>query len=101
MADERRSERARRMIEEVEDALKTQTPAQVCSQFAEWQKEFPKIFEMIVSQTYNRSFMNVMLEQLDKVERGIVSQHNASIAVGTLLVDGIVKPQLKNAGKKV
>jgi len=102
MADEeRRSVKARRMIEEVETALQTQTAAQVCSQFAEWQKEFPKIFEMLISQSYNRNFLNVMLEQLDKVERGVVSQHNASVAVGTLLVDGIVKPQLKNAGKKV
>jgi hypothetical protein len=42
--------------------------------------------------------MEMMLQQMEKVEAGTVSQHNASIAVGTVLVDTIVKPQL-NAKK--
>jgi hypothetical protein len=37
----------------------------------------------------------MMVDQLERVERGSVSQHNASVAVGTVLVDRIVKPQLK------
>lgn len=98
---ERRSVRARRMIQEVETALETQTAAQVASQFAEWQKEFPKIFEILLTRTYNREIMTMMLDQLERVERGATSQHNASVAVGTVLVDTIVKPQLRDAGKKV
>lgn len=98
---ERKSVRARRMIAEVEAALATQTPAQVSANFAEYQKEFPRVFEMLLTRTYNRQFLEMMLHQLDRVERGTVSQHDASVAVGTVLVDEIVKPQLRAAGKTV
>lgn len=98
---EKRSVMARRMIQEVEAALETQTPAQVASQFAEYQKAFPKIFEMLLTRTYNREYMSVMLDQLERIESGRTSQHDASVAVGAVLVDGIVKPQLRAAGKKV
>ena len=101
MADnqEPRSVRERRMIVEVESALETQSAAQASTQFAEWQVEFPKLFEMVLTRNYNRNLMNMMLDQLEKVEQGISSQHEASVSVGTVLVDNIVKPQL-NGGKK-
>jgi hypothetical protein len=98
---EPKSVRARRMMTEVEAALATQTPAQVSSHFAEYQREFPKIFEMLLTRTYRRDFLEMMLGQLERVERGTTSQHNASVAVGTVLVDEIVKPQLRAAGKQV
>jgi ABC-type transporter MlaC component len=98
---ESRSAMARRMVLDVETALETQTPAQVCSQFAEYQKEFPKIFEMLLTRTYNRELLEMMLRQLEKIESGQTSQHNASVAVGTVLVDKIVKPQLRAGGKNV
>jgi hypothetical protein len=98
---EPRSVRVKRMIEEVEAALQTQTPLQVSTQYAEWQKEFPKIFEMILARTYDRDIMRILIEQFERVERGAKSQHDASVAVGTVLVDRIVKPQLSAAGKKV
>jgi ABC-type transporter MlaC component len=83
------------MILDVEEALAKETPAQVSSRFAEYQKEFPKIFEMLLTRTYTRDILAMMIDQLERVERGTVSQHNASVAVGTVLVDRIVKPQLK------
>jgi hypothetical protein len=95
--DEPRSVRVRRMILDIEDALKTETPAQVSSRFAEYQKEFPKIFELLLSRNYTRDILAMMIDQLERMERGSVSQHNASVAVGTILVDRIVKPQLKPA----
>ena len=98
---ERRSVYVKRLVVDIEEALETQTPAQVSAQFADFQKEFPKIFETLLTRTYNREFLVMMLDQLDKKERGKVSQHDASVAVGTLLVDRIVKPQLSAAGKKV
>ena len=100
-SSEPKSVRARRMITDVEAALTTQTPAQVSSQFAEYQREFPKIFEMLLTRTYRRDFLDMMIGQLERVERGTTSQHNASVAVGTLLVEEIVKPQLRAAGKQV
>ena len=95
-----RSERIRTMIMDVEEALKTQTPAQVASQFADFQKEFPSIFAMVLKKDYRRDFLAMMVDQLDKIEQGNLSQHNASVAVGTMLVDRVIKPQLKSAGVK-
>jgi hypothetical protein len=94
---EKRSIRVRRMIQEVETALETQTPAQVSAHFVEYQTEFPKLFEMVLTRTYNREIMTMMIDQYERVERGAKSQHDASVAVGTVLVDTIVKPQLKAA----
>jgi hypothetical protein len=94
---ESKSVRVRRMIAEVESALREQTPAQVSSQFADYQKEFPRIFEMLLTRTYPRDIMEMMIGQLEKMEAGNVSQHNASVHVGGVLVDRFVKPQLKHA----
>lgn len=93
---EPRSVRVRRMVAEVEAALRTDTPAQVSARFADWQTEFPKIFEMVLTRTYPREVLEMMLKNLEKMETGSLSQHNASVAVGTVLVDTFVKPQLKN-----
>lgn len=90
-----RSQRVRRYIAEVEEALQTQTAAQVSAHFAEFQKEFPKIFEVVLTRTYPRDIMAILLDNLDRMERGSRSQHDASVAVGTVLVDRIVKPQLE------
>lgn len=98
---EPRSVYVKRLVQEIEHALETQTGAQVSTQFADFQKDFPKIFEMVVGRNYKREFLSMMLDQLDKKERGKTTQHDASVAVGTLLVERIVKPQLANAGKKV
>lgn len=99
MSDLPKSQRVRNYIQQVEEALTTQNAAQVSSQFADFQKEFPKIFEMVLTRTYPRDLMAMMLDNLDKMERGTRSQHDASVAVGTVLVDRIVKPQLAAAGK--
>ncbi len=88
--------RVRRMIQEVEEALRSETPAQVSSRFPECQQEFPRIFEMLLTRTYPRDTMEMMLKSLEKMEAGSISQHDASVAVGTVLVDKFVKPQLKN-----
>ncbi len=94
-----RSVKVRRMVREVEEALQTQTAAQVTAQFAEFQTEFPKIFEMILTRTYPRDILEMMLKQLEKMETGSMSQHNASVAVGGVLVDRFVKPQLDGKSK--
>ena len=92
---EARSDKVRRMVAEVEEALRTKTPAQVTADFAEFQAEFPRIFEMVLTRTYPRDILEMMLRQLEKMESGSTSQHNASVAVGGALVDRFVKPQLK------
>lgn len=97
---ESKSVKVKRMILEVEEALREETPAQISARFADYQKEFPKIFEMILTRTYPRDVMEMMIQQLEKMEAGNVSQHNASVHVGGVLVDRFVKPQLKHVEKK-
>ena len=98
VASEPKSGRARRMIVEVTTALAAESPAQVSSRFSDYQKEFPRIFAMLITRTYPEEMLEMMLRQLESVEDGRTSQHNASVHVGTVLVDQFVKPQL--AGKK-
>jgi len=95
---EKRSVRAKRMIIEVSEALNHKTESEINIEFGEWKNEFPKIFEMIVARTLKPEFIAMMIAQFEQVENGTLSQHNASVAVGTMLVDKIVKPQI--AGKK-
>lgn len=95
-----KSVRARRMIAAVEEALQSETAAQVASRFSDEQVEFPKIFEMLLTRNYRREFLEMMLQQLERVENGRVSQHDASISVGQVLVDEIVKPQIANKKTK-
>jgi len=92
---EPKSVRARRMIEEVTAALAVESPAQVGSRFSDYQKEFPRIFGMLITRTYPEDVLEMMLRQLESVEDGRTSQHNASVHVGTVLVDQFVKPQLE------
>jgi len=94
-----KSARVREMILDIEDAMKTKTPAQIGTEFADYQREFPSIFAMLLKKDYRRDILAMMVDQLDKMERGDISQHNASVNVGTILVDRIVKPQLGNAEK--
>lgn len=98
---DKKSVRARRMISEMEAALAKDSVEDVEIAFVSYKTEFPMIFDMILKRNYNKTMLEMMLTQLEKVEAGATSQHDASVTVGTALVDQIVKPQLKNAGKKV
>ena len=91
---EKKSVRARRMIQEVEAALKIGNAASVSAQFSEHQLEFPTLFAILLRRDYPRDVLASLLSQLEKVESGQTSQHDASVAVGGVLVDRFVKPQL-------
>lgn len=91
---EKKSVRARRMVQEVQEALTTMTAAVVASKFTEYQKEFPTLFATLLRPDYPRDVLEMLLSQYEKIETGQKSQHDASVAVGTVLVDRFVKNQL-------
>lgn len=91
---EKKSVRARRMVEEVREALSTSSAAVVASKFTEYQKEFPTLFATLLRPEYPRDVLEMLLSQYEKMEAGQTSQHDASVAVGTVLVDRFVKNQL-------
>jgi hypothetical protein len=61
-------------------------------------QDYPELFKKVL-QRQDLSHLGVMLNALDKMETGALSQHQASILVGQRLVDKIVKPQLSGNGK--
>lgn len=97
---EKKSVVARRMIAEVEAALQNESAASVSSRFAEYQLEFPKLFATLLNRDYPRDVLGLMISQIEKVESGRMSQHDASVAVGSVLVNQFVKPQMANANPK-
>ena len=97
---EKKSVVARRMIEEVGEALKTESPASVSARFSDYQAEFPKLFAILLNRDYPRDVLLMMIAQIENVENGKTSKHDASVAVGAVLVDRFVKPQLGPATPK-
>lgn len=59
-----------------------------------WEQEYPKLFAMVLDPEYSRATLNAMLEQLEAVEKGRMTTHDASVTVGTVLVNSYVRPKL-------
>jgi hypothetical protein len=96
--NEKKSVKVRRMIAEVEEAMKYKVASSVAAQFPEYEKEFPAIFKILVnpnSELYPPNVLEMMITQLEKIENGESNQHDASVAVGSVLVNKFVKPNLK------
>ena len=62
-------------------------------------KAYPELFKKVLEKE-DISHLSVMLNALDKMESGSLSQHQASILVGQRLVDKFVKPQLNGHGSR-
>lgn len=61
--------------------------------FPDENKKYPQLIKKIVEK-HDLSPIRGMLQMLDNMAKGNVSQHQASIIVGKQLVDKFVKPQL-------
>ena len=86
-----KADRIKQMIKEVNTALLSSTPAVVSSQFPNYQTEFPLLFAMILKPDHDRVILQKLVEQFEKMESGQQTQHQASVEVGTVLVDTFVK----------
>jgi hypothetical protein len=73
------------------DEIKTDTA------HAAFAKAYPELFKKVIEKQ-DLSHLGIMLNALDKMESGSLSQHQASILVGQRLVDKFVKPQLNGHG---
>ena len=98
---EKKSIRARRMIMEIKEALKTQNASSVAAKFPDWETEFPKLFATLLRPECPYALIEMMISQLENVENGKTTQHDASVAVGGVLVNEFVKPQLRKDPSKV
>ena len=68
------------------------------SSSAKFIEEYPELFKKIIKKE-DLSPMYNMLQLLDKMGQGKLSQHEASVVIGKSLVDRFVTPQL-NGSKK-
>jgi hypothetical protein len=93
--ESKRSITARLMVEKVnqmhdEGASKEEIEAALTAEKA----EYPKLFAMVIDPGYSRVMLSAMLDQLEAVERGKKTTHEASVMVGTVLVNSYVRPKL-------
>ena len=61
---------------------------------------FEPIFNICLSQNYDFNRLKFMLQMAKRVQKSEITEHDASVQVGQILVDQIVKPQLDKAGVK-
>lgn len=93
----KRSEMARHLITRVKEAQRRgRTPEQVSADpsFADLKTEFPRLFKMLLDPKHSGAMLTSMLRQLEAVEKGARTTHEASVAVGTILVNQYVRPKL-------
>jgi hypothetical protein len=83
------------------NAGKTPEEIKAVPLLAKFAQDYPELFKKVI-QRQDLSHLGVMLNALDKMEAGALSQHEASILVGQRLVDKFVKPQLNgnDSGKR-
>ena len=83
------------------NAGKTAEEIKVVPALAKFAQDYPELFKKVI-QRQDLSHLGIMLNALDKMEAGSLSQHQASILVGQRLVDKFVKPQLNgtDSGKR-
>ena len=70
------------------------------SEYSYLHNNFEPIFNIACSKSYDYSRLATMLGLAVKVKNDEISEHDASVQVGQILVDQIVKPQLDAAGVK-
>jgi hypothetical protein len=75
------------------NAGKTEAEIKAVPPLETFSKDYPELFKKVL-QKQDLSHLGIMLNALDKMESGSLSQHQASILVGQRLVDKFVKPQL-------
>ena len=63
-------------------------------------EKFPSILNIALSESYNYDRLKFMLNASAKVTSNELSERDASIQVGQILVDEIVKPMLKKTEGK-
>jgi len=86
-----KADRVKSMVKEVKEALLSKSPAVVAGLFPSYQTEFPLLFAMILKPDYDQAILQKLIEQFEKVESGKQTQHQASVEVGSVLVDTFVK----------
>lgn len=68
---------------------------QLKDEYHEFNDSYPAIFKMTCDGTMDINRLRFMLNMKNNIDNNQITEHNASVEVGQLLVDEIIKPQLK------
>ena len=91
----KRSVGARAMVEAIKAAqARGLSKEQIEKELAAHKEDYPRLFAMVLDPRHSPAMLYAMLDQLESVERGARSTHDASVAVGTILVNSFVRPKL-------
>jgi len=91
----KRSVGARKMVEAIKAAqARGLSKEQIEVELKEEKEEYPRLFAMVLDPRHSPAMLYAMLAQLESVEKGSRSTHDASVAVGTILVNSYVRPKL-------
>ncbi len=63
--------------------------------YIEFKKEYENLYKMSIKKNFDIKQFNYFLYKLKQIEENKITEHDASVAIGSLLVDKYVKPQLK------
>ena len=78
------------LISDFKDVMRTK--------YSDLYRNYESIFNISISENYDKLRLKHMLILANKVKKSELSEHDASVQVGTELVNNIVKPQLDKAG---
>ena len=91
----KRSVRVRTMVNTVKAELaKGKSRAEIEAEMPQEKEVCPSLFAMVCDPRHSPAMLYAMLAQLESVEEGRRSTHDASVAVGTILVNSFVRPKL-------
>ena len=91
----RRSIGARAMVDAIKAAqARGLTKEEIEVELKDQKEEYPRLFAMVLDPRHSPAMLYAMLAQLESVEAGARSTHDASVAVGTILVNSFVRPKL-------
>lgn len=91
----KRSVGARAMVAAVKDAQARGLSKEAIELELPTEKaDYPRLFAMVNDPKHSPAMLYAMLAQLESVEKGARSTHDASVAVGTILVNSFVRPKL-------
>jgi hypothetical protein len=91
----KRSVGARALVEAIKAAQKRGlSKEEIEKELALEKEDYPKLFGMVLDPKHSPAMLYAMLAQLEAVEGGAKTTHDASVAVGTILVNSFVRPKL-------
>jgi hypothetical protein len=96
-------ERAQYVKARVEEARRLralgQNDEQIKAAMGSFVTQYPTLFQMAMDEPFDERQFNIMLGMLDRMAGGL-SQHEASVRIGQVLVDKYVMPLVKSGAAK-